>query len=245
MEKDKKSNAARAHFNIGTAEPHEKTAGAPIVIGKSGVWCEQGHRRDDFRNQYTRPETGPGSGMTIVPVATELFAGSAGSVRLLPKNMSITLRDVCENDAPFLFSLYRSTREEEVAAWGWPQAQVDAFLQIQFKAQSASYAIGYPGAQHKIVMENGEPVGRWMVYRLPHEVRIVDVSLLPTVRNRGIGSRLIRELMDECRESGRKLKLQVLCASAARNLYLRLGFRPTGHDSIYEQMEWTPAVTDK
>jgi GNAT superfamily N-acetyltransferase len=157
--------------------------------------------------------------------------------------MSVTLRAAGEGDERFLFELYASTRREEIAAWNWPEAQVTAFLEMQFRAQRFSYQDVYPGSEHSLVLEDGRPVGRLLVWRSDKEVRLVDISLLPAARGRGIGSRLIRRLIDEC--AGKRLTLQVLTTNPARRLYLRLGFRRTGGDPMYDQMEWTSSGSEE
>lgn len=154
--------------------------------------------------------------------------------------MAITLRTVADADEPFLFELYAGTRREEIAAWNWPQEQVAAFLQMQYRAQRFSYETAFPGAEHGLVLQDGRPIGRLLVWRGPEEARLVDISLLPEARGRGAGSRLIRDLMEECAAARRRLTLQVLVTNPARRLYLRLGFRRTGGDALYDQMEWNP-----
>ena len=155
--------------------------------------------------------------------------------------MKITLRTVNEAaDEPFLFELYADTRREEVAAWNWPEAQVAAFLEMQFRAQSLSYAEAYPGAEHSLVLDDGRPVGRLLLWRSPAEMRLVDISLLSAARGHGIGSLLLQQLQQECAGARSPLRLQVLAANRARRLYLRLGFRRVGGDSMYDHMEWTP-----
>ena len=158
--------------------------------------------------------------------------------------MTLSLRKACD-DEEFLFALYASTRQEEIAVWQWTQAQVAAFLTVQFRAQSVSYAITYPDAEHSVILEDGRPVGRLLVSRSPAEACLVDISLLPEARGRGIGSALIQQLMTECSAAGRKLKLQVRTTNPGRALYSRLGFRRVQGDSMYDQMEWPPATIEE
>jgi ribosomal protein S18 acetylase RimI-like enzyme len=71
---------------------------------------------------------------------------------------------------------------------------------------------------------------------------LVDISLLPEHRGRGLGTLLLRELMEECRRERQSLRLQVLRTNPAQRLYERLGFRRTGEDQVYLQMEWREEV---
>ena len=152
--------------------------------------------------------------------------------------MAITLQPTGDDDEAFLRSLYASTRQDEVAAWGWPPAQVEAFLQMQFLAQRTGYAAAYPGARHELILEDGHPIGRLYVWRKGDELRLVDISLLPGARGRGIGTALMRRLMAEAAAHGERLCLQVATTNRARQLYLRLGLRRTGGDAVYDEMEW-------
>jgi ribosomal protein S18 acetylase RimI-like enzyme len=65
----------------------------------------------------------------------------------------------------------------------------------------------------------------------------MDIALAPGFRGRGIGTRLLRSLMDEADASGRKLSIHVEMNNPARSLYDRLGFRPAGEQGIYVLME--------
>lgn len=151
--------------------------------------------------------------------------------------MKPTLRLVRPEDQDFLFKLYASTRAQEIAAFGWPAAQQEAFLRMQFMAQQRSYESAYPQAEHQIVEQNGMPVGRIMVHRENDFARLVDISLLAEYCGQGIGSELISALMEQCAGDGATLKLQVRQANPAVRLYERLGFIRAGEDAMYIQME--------
>ena len=73
---------------------------------------------------------------------------------------SLHLREAHDGDLPFLLTLYCDVRGPEVAAWGWPASQRDAFLRMQFDAQRRSYQSAFPQAVHHIVLRDGQPVGR-------------------------------------------------------------------------------------
>lgn len=148
-----------------------------------------------------------------------------------------TLRPATPADEPFLFALYRGTREQEVAAWGLPPAQLELLLKMQFDAQRRHYAT-LPGLEHHLVLVQGEPAGRLMVSRTEAEHRLVDVALLPERRGGGVGAALVRALQQEAARAGRPLRLQVLAGNPARRLYERLGFRATGENGPHIAMEW-------
>jgi ribosomal protein S18 acetylase RimI-like enzyme len=155
--------------------------------------------------------------------------------------MKATLRPAGIEDQDFLFKLYASTRLHEIAAFGWPAAQQEAFLRMQCMAQQRGYESNYPQAEHNVVELDGSPIGRLMIYREKDSVRLVDISLLAEHRGQGIGGELIGALIEQCTRDGATLRLQVLQTNPARQLYERLGFTRTGEDAMYIDMERRPS----
>lgn len=151
--------------------------------------------------------------------------------------MSFDLRPCSPDDQGFLFRLYCDTRADELSSFGWTEAQQEAFLRMQFNAQQSWYATAYAGADHKIILAEGRPVGRILVFREPGANRLVDIALLSEFRGQGIGTQLLRDLLDKSAEQGLPVRLQVLKSNRAQNLYQRLGFVETGDDGMYYQME--------
>ncbi|GHG86022.1 GNAT family N-acetyltransferase [Comamonas sp. JC664] len=164
---------------------------------------------------------------------------------MLPGTVSIDLRAATASDEPFLFALYVSTREHELAGWGWAPAQRDAFLRMQWLAQSHDWAARYPGADHQVVCLHGQPAGRLLVARAPSEWRVVDIALMPQHHGGGVGTRLLTHVRDAAEEAGVPLRLRVLRNNPARRLYERLGFEAdaASQDAAdpYVSLSWRPA----
>ena len=158
--------------------------------------------------------------------------------------MKPQLRPSAPEDREFLFRLYASTRVDELRAFGWPSAQQEAFLRMQFNAQQQWYSATYWTAENQIIEQDHEPIGRMIVQREGGTWRLLDISLLPEHRGRGIGGELLRALIEQCRDSGAVLQLQVLNTNPAQRLYTRLGFIRTGEDQIYTQMELRPRTRE-
>lgn len=156
--------------------------------------------------------------------------------------MNIELRPFSSDNQDFLYQLYASTRLEEIAQFGWNAAQQEAFLRMQFNAQQQWYEMAYPGADHQIILVDGKPVGRILVFREAGAYRLVDIALLPEYRSRGMGTQLLRDLITKSQNERVPLRLQVLKTNRARQLYQRLGFQEIGDDGMYSQMEKKPAL---
>jgi ribosomal protein S18 acetylase RimI-like enzyme len=154
-----------------------------------------------------------------------------------------TLRPVTEADRGFLLSVYASTREDELAQVAWEEGAKEAFLEHQFSAQDQHYRANYPGAAFDVIEVDGEPAGRLYVHRGADEIRIMDIALAPPFRGRGIGTALVRELMEEAGAGERSLSIHVEMNNPARRLYERLGFVPAGEHGVYVLMRWTQPNT--
>jgi ribosomal protein S18 acetylase RimI-like enzyme len=153
----------------------------------------------------------------------------------------IALRRFREDEIPFLRTLYASTREEELGHLiDWTDAQKQGFLSSQFQLQHDHYLQHYPGATLDIIFEGTEPIGRLYVHRSHEEIRLMEVTLLPERRNRGIGGALTGEVLAEGAKAGCPVVLHVESASPAVRFYERLGFVDVGRSGIHQRMQWRP-----
>jgi ribosomal protein S18 acetylase RimI-like enzyme len=149
---------------------------------------------------------------------------------------SVALRPAGAKDQPFMLSVYASVREPELETAGMPSEQREAFVAQQFEAQSQAYA-AYRDTSFEVVLVDGEPAGRLIVARWPEELRVVDIALLPEYRGRGVGGRLMRELIGEAEERGIKTSIHVERFNPAQHLYTRLGFRAVSEAGVYLLLE--------
>ncbi|HEX9961141.1 MAG TPA: GNAT family N-acetyltransferase [Pyrinomonadaceae bacterium] len=153
----------------------------------------------------------------------------------------VSLRPVVmPDDEDFLIRVYSGTRHD-VAMLEIPQAQKDEFTLMQFQAQKRHYASHFPEAAHDIILLDAQPAGRFMVGREPDEIICIDISLLPEFRNQGIGTLLLRDLIDEAARTNRIFRLHVVQNNRAVRLYKRLGFSITGETGFHFKMELQPA----
>ncbi len=60
------------------------------------------------------------------------------------------------------------------------------------------------------------------------------------MRGQGIGTQLIKELLQRADALGKSVTLDVMHGNPARLLYLRLGFRQISQDAAKRQMIWRP-----
>ena len=156
--------------------------------------------------------------------------------------LPITLRPAQPQDESFLYELYCSTRQEELALWGWDAAQAAAFLQLQFRAQQQHYQTQFAQATYQIICSADQPIGRLILASTDQELRLADIALLPAYRNAGIGTTLIGDLLTAAAQTGRPVRLHVEAHNRARRLYERLGFTVIEATGPYYLMEKPPPI---
>lgn len=145
----------------------------------------------------------------------------------------MAFRPIGDGDMAFLAGLYASTRLEELAQTGWPEVAKRDFLNQQFRAQHQHYMRHYAGAQWLIVESDAVAVGRLYFVHWPKEIRIIDIALMPAARNKGFGSALLQDLIDEAISAGKSVSIHVERMNPALSLYARLGFQQVEDKGVY------------
>jgi GNAT superfamily N-acetyltransferase len=91
------------------------------------------------------------------------------------------------------------------------------------------------------VVVDGVDVGILCVTRREDHLFLGKVALLPPYQGRGVGTELVKTVLDQGRGLALPVRLQVLKANRARALYERLGFAECGETETHYLMVW-PAV---
>ncbi len=152
------------------------------------------------------------------------------------------LREAVRADGDTLFNLFAISRAYLLAAVAGPDdLQRETLMRLQYQAQQNQYSSLYPNARQDLVCRQGDVIGQIQVAALDDELRLVDICLLPDYRNRGIGSALLRDLLDEAADAKKRVILHVSQGNPAACLYERHGFSHAGEQGLYWRMEWVPA----
>lgn len=155
----------------------------------------------------------------------------------------VTLRPAQPEDEAFLAAVYGSTRERELAMVPWTDEQRETFIRFQYTAQLTHYQTEYPQAEHSVILSGEKPVGRIYLDRRESEFRILDITLLPCFRGQGIGTPIIRQIMDEAAQAGKSVGIQLDFYGQSQRLFIRLGFTPGETNGFHTLFVWNPAVT--
>lgn len=153
----------------------------------------------------------------------------------------ITYRPIEESDSSFLFDVYASAQQEELALSGWPKRLQEGFLRQQFEAEKMFFTEQFSQADLRIVLFEGEPIGRLYLDKKVSEIEVLDIALLPEYRNRGIGTELIRDILEEAQECNKAVHIHVRRRNPSVRLYYRLGFYRIADDGNNCLMEWEPS----
>lgn len=125
---------------------------------------------------------------------------------------------------------HRAFREVVERQFGsWDESLQDRFFDDEWGRQA-----------HELVVLDGQPAGYTAVEHFDDHVFIHNVVLDPDAQGHGIGTTLLAEIVDAAREKAVPVRLQVLHANRAVNLYRRLGFIETGRTPTHLMMERTP-----
>jgi len=151
----------------------------------------------------------------------------------------INTRPIQSHDMDFLYRVYASTREAELAATGWSEAKQTAFLRQQFNAQHAYYQQQFRDASYEIVFADNQPMGRLYLDKRDDEIRIIDIALLPQYRGQGIGSGLLRQIMRDADSTGLAVSIHVEKFNPALRLYKRLAFAEIENQGVYILMRYS------
>lgn len=159
---------------------------------------------------------------------------------MLDRRGQVSFRVIHDADRPFLEHVYASAREWEFQLTSWePDAKAD-FLRRQFEAQDLHYQRVFPNVIRRIIALDGVDIGRLYVDRQDDCLRIVEFTLLPVYQGRGIGTDILRNLLNEAHGGKVPVRLMVEKNSPALRLYLRHDFVQTGEQGHHLMMEWRP-----
>jgi GNAT superfamily N-acetyltransferase len=155
----------------------------------------------------------------------------------LPDGGTVTLRPVTAADDEFLLAVYANTREQEMAAVPWTDEQKMEFLRWQFNLQRQDYDANYPQRQYDVIVVDEQPAGRIWISR-NDQIRLLDIALLAEFQNRGVGTALLKRLIDEATRANKPLRHMVFILNTdAKRFYERLGFEVFEEVGAYLHME--------
>jgi ribosomal protein S18 acetylase RimI-like enzyme len=133
---------------------------------------------------------------------------------------NVAMRRARDDDKEYAWRLYLETIK--------PYAM--EFLEWDDAEQEARFQAYWNPEQTEIILLGGFPVGWMQAEEDNGEVVLQQLYIEPRHQGRGIGSQVLRLLID--RVSDRPIRLGVLKGNPARRLYERFGFAVVGETAI-------------
>jgi ribosomal protein S18 acetylase RimI-like enzyme len=126
----------------------------------------------------------------------------------------VALRPATSADNEFCFQLHKAAMGGCITAiWGWDEQR-----QRDFHARS------FNPRRWQIITADGTDIGMIDVEYRPADIYLSRIEISPGHQGHGIGTRLVSALIDEARQNGQDLVLDVLTVNhRAQALYQRLG----------------------
>ena len=144
----------------------------------------------------------------------------------------LTYRAAVPGDSEWLFAMKVATMRDYVTAvYGWDDA-----------VQRRMFTERFNPARLRIVQVNGRDAGLLEVEENEDQFFLARIEVLPELQNRGIGSAVIRSILEDAEKRKKSVFLQVLRPNPARALYTRLGFCVCGETETLYKMKKEPAI---
>ena len=136
------------------------------------------------------------------------------------------LRRATEADHDFLRQAHHKGLGPAVErTFGWDDDIQEGFIREWFETLDA-----------ELILVKGQPVGYLEVRERSERIHIANIVLLPAFQGRGLGTRILGDILDRAEEQGLPITLQVMVGNPAQQLYERLGFVVTGEAERHIRM---------
>ena len=130
-----------------------------------------------------------------------------------------TVRPARPDESELLYQIYASTRQEELAAVPWAGYIKESFLRMQFGAQDRHFRATFPQASYDLIVSGDEVLGLLYVDRAAQAWLVIHIALLPQHQGKGLGTRLLTEVLAAAAAAGKPVRLQVERFNQAQRLY--------------------------
>ncbi len=130
--------------------------------------------------------------------------------------LAFELRAAAAQDFAFCWPIYRDALQpltQELGEWREP-------------AERRIVELALADAGASILQAEGADAGWLHVEETRHLVQLRQLYLLPTMRNRGLGTSFLGWMKERSVRKRKDLTLDVMANNPARRLYERLGFKP-------------------
>ncbi len=141
---------------------------------------------------------------------------------------NFTLRSADESDYRFTKKLYIRTMKPLLTI-------LDAWDETDMINKFNGH---YKLAEVQVILVDGKNVGWLQICETEQEFELAQIHIEHEFCSQGIGTQLIRKLMNEAKKKGKPVCLSVVRGNPALSLYQRLRFSIIGEDAHKLHMRW-------
>jgi ribosomal protein S18 acetylase RimI-like enzyme len=149
--------------------------------------------------------------------------------------VNLAYRWAAARDEEFLYELHRATMRAYVEdTWGkWDDVWQQVYFHEHFRPQDL-----------QVLQLDGVDIGVISIQERTEEIFLGILQILPAYQRRGIGSKIIRDLLIRAARQNKPVALKVLKSNRlARALYQRHGFGVTGETETHYVMAWIKGLS--
>ena len=135
-----------------------------------------------------------------------------------------------ESHSEFSYQVKKAAYSDYIKQiWGWDEDKVREF-----------HVQDWLNKRPEIILYDNEPIGTIYLNENKDYIEIGQFIILSEYQNKGIGSYILKGIIEEADHSGRVIKLEYLRINPVATLYQRMGFHVVGSNDIFISVERKP-----
>jgi len=130
---------------------------------------------------------------------------------------NIKYRPALKSDLEFLLDLRIQTMNAHLTASSLPVSDEAHLQRINYQFE------------HALIIEiDKRAIGLLKIVRQADDIELIQIQIAASYQGKGIGRRILNDLIEEAIESEKTITLSVLKTNKAKNLYSNVGFKIVG-----------------
>jgi len=131
--------------------------------------------------------------------------------------LEIKYRPALKSDLKFLLTLRIQTMNAHLIASSLPVSDEAHLQRINYQFE------------HALIIEiDKRAIGLLKIVRQADNIELIQIQIATSYQGKGIGRRILNDLIEEAIESEKTITLSVLKTNKAKNLYSNVGFKIVG-----------------
>jgi len=146
---------------------------------------------------------------------------------------NIKYRPALKSDLEFLLDLRIQTMNAHLTASSLPVSDEAHLQRIDYQFE------------HALIIEiDKRAIGLLKIERQQDNIELIQIQIAASYQGKGIGRRILNDLIEEAIESEKTITLSVLKTNKAKNLYSDVGFKIVGETEsaylmLFENCNWS------